>query len=149
MGNYLEEFEVGRVYPTRARTITETDVVTFGCLTGDFHDNHFNGHRMEQSEFGQRIAHGLLVLSYCNGMFNQTGLFQDTCTALLGVEEWKFMAPVFFGDTIRCDAIPEEIIPSRSKPDRGVMKLRFQIYNQNDVLCQSGIMVVMMKRKPD
>ncbi len=144
MSIYLDEYTLGQAFVTPARTITEADVVMFGCLTGDLHPNHFNKVRMEQGEFGQRLVHGLLGLSMAHGLLFQLDLLRDSCIAFLGVEDWQFKAPVFFGDTIHCNVTVTEIRPSKSKPDRGVLKLAFQLLNQNGVVCQTGVKVLMM-----
>ena len=127
MSVYLDEYTLGQEFTTPARTITEADVVNFGCLTGDLHPNHFDRVRMEQGEFGQRLVHGLLLLSVSHGLLFQLGLLRDSCIAFLGLKDWQFKAPVFFGDTIHCRAVVSEIRNSRSKPDRGVLKLAVEI----------------------
>jgi len=148
MSKYLEEFVVGEKYTTPARTITETDVVMFGCTTGDLHRNHMNAEAMKGSQFGQRIAHGLLGLSMAHGLFYAIDLIRDTAIAFLAVENWEFKAPIFFGDTIHCEITIADVIYSRSKHDRGVVKFKFEVYNQNGVLTQTGIKSIMMMRKP-
>ena len=60
------------------------------------------------------------------------------------MEDWQFKAPVFFNDTIYCRATVTEIRPSRSKPDRGVLKLAMEIINQDGKVCQTGTKVLMM-----
>ena len=144
MSVYLDEYILGQQFITPARTITETDVVNFGCQTGDLHPNHFDKVRMERGEFGQRLVHGLLILSMSHGLLFQLGLLRDSCIAFLGVEDWQFKAPVFFGDTIHCRASVREMRPSKSKPDRGVLKLAMEIVNQEGTVCQTGTKVLMM-----
>ena len=74
----------------------------------------------------------------------QIDLLRDSCIAFLGVEDWQFKAPVFFNDTIHCRVTVAEIKPSKSKPDRGVLKLAFEIVNQDGKVCQTGVQVLMM-----
>jgi len=144
MSIYLDEYTLGQVFTTPARTITEADVVMFGCMTGDLHPNHFDRARMANSQFGQRISHGLLGLAMSNGLLFQIDLLRDSCIAFLGVEDWQFKAPVYFNDTIHCRVTVAEIKPSKSKPDRGVLKLAFEIVNQDGKVCQTGVQVLMM-----
>lgn len=144
MSIYLDEYIFGQEFVTPARTITETDVVMFGCLTGDLHPNHFNKVQMEQGEFKGRLVHGLLGLSMAHGLLFQLDLLRDSCIAFLGVKEWNFKAPIFFGDTIHCRVKVTQIRPSRSKPDRGVLELTFELLNQNGTVCQTGIKTLMM-----
>lgn len=144
MSIYLNEYTLGQEFTTPARTITETDVVMFGCLTGDFHPNHFNKEKMAQGEFGQRLVHGLLGLSMAHGLIFQLDLLRDSCIAFLGVEDWQFKSPIFFGDTVHCHITVTEIRPSKSKPDRGVLKLAFEVINQAGTVCQVGTKILMM-----
>ena len=146
MSVYLDEYTLGQEFTTPARTITEADVVNFGCLTGDLHPNHFDRVRMEQGEFGQRLVHGLLLLSVSHGLLFQLGLLRDSCIAFLGLKDWQFKAPVFFGDTIHCRSVVSEIRNSRSKPDRGVLKLAVEIIKQDGTVCQTGTKVLLMRR---
>lgn len=147
MSKFLDEWELGEVFVTEGRTITESDVTTFAGLTGDYHQNHTNAEYMKNGEFGQRIAHGLLGLSFSHGLLFRLNIITDNSIALLGVEDWKFLKPVFFGDTIHAKLTVKEIRFSRTKPDRGVLKLLFEIINQREEVCQLGTKVFMMKRK--
>ena len=146
MSVYLDEYTLGQEFTTPARTITEADVVNFGCLTGDLHPNHFDRVRMEQGEFGQRLVHGMLLLSVSHGLLFQLGLLRDSCIAFLGLKDWQFKAPVFFGDTIHCRSVVSEIRNSRSKPDRGVLKLAVEIIKQDGTVCQTGTKGLLMRR---
>ena len=73
-------------------------------------------------------------------------LITESAIAFLAIEDWKFLKPIFFGDTIHAEITVKEIVPSRSKPDRGVLKLFFEVVNQDGVVCQSGTKCIMMKR---
>jgi len=148
LSKYLDEYTIGEKFITDGRTVTETDVVNFGTATGDLHPNHFNASVMEQSAFGQRIAHGMLGISWAHGFLYRTGLITESAIAFLKIEDWNFHAPVFFGDTLHAEITVKEIIPSRSKPDRGILKLFFELVKQDGTVCQSGTKCIMMKRKP-
>lgn len=148
MSKYLEDWRVGEVYVTDGRTITETDVTTFAAFTGDFHQNHTNEEYMKKTQFGKRIAHGLLGLAYSHGLLFRLNIITDNSIALLAVSDWKFLKPIFFGDTIHVKLTVTDIRFSKTKLDRGVMSVLFEVLNQNDELCQSGTKVFMMKRKP-
>ena len=149
MSKYLDEYVVGERFISTARTVTETDVVLFSCLTGDMHQNHTDAAAMEHSVFGQRIAQGLLGISWAHGFLYRLDLITESAIAFLEIEDWKFLAPIFFGDTIHAEITVKDIVPSRSKPDRGVLKLYFEIVNQNGKICQCGTKCIMMKRKAD
>lgn len=146
---YLDELHVGDVFYTASRTITEADVVMFAGLTGDYTEIHTSQTMAESTQFGQRIAHGILVLAYAHGLFMTTKLTTPTGIALAGIEDWKFKAPVFFGDTIQVKVSISDIIPSRSKIDRGIVKFFFEVLKQDGSVVQQGTKVIMMKRSPE
>ena len=146
MSKYLDEYVVGERFVSSARTVTESDVVNFACMTGDMHPNHTDAAAKEHSIFGKRIAHGLLGLSWAHGFLYRLDLITESAIAFLAIEDWKFLKPIFFGDTIHAEITVKEIVPSRSKPDRGVLKLFFEVVNQDGVVCQSGTKCIMMKR---
>lgn len=98
-GLTYDEFEIGAVYESQARTVTEADVATFAGLSGDFNPLHTDAEFGKTTPFGGRIAHGMLTVAMSTGMSNWTGLFAGTTIALLE-QNIKYKAPVMFGDTI-------------------------------------------------
>ena len=147
MSKYLDEYVVGEKFVTSSRTVTEADVVTFGTSTGDLHPNHFDAAAMEQSPFDRRIAHGMLGISWAHGFLYRLDLITDSAIAFLKIEDWTFLAPVFFGDTLHAEITVKEIVNSRSKPDRGILKLYFELVKQDGTVCQTGTKCIMMKRQ--
>jgi acyl dehydratase len=142
-GKCIEEFEVGQVAESRARTITETDVVTFSWVSGDVNPMHTDAVHSAKSPIGQRIAHGALGLSIATGLSASLGQLDGTAIAALGVDEWKFLKPILFNDTIRLRATVVSSRPT-SKPDRGVLVRRMDLLNQRDELVQTGLMTTMV-----
>ena len=147
MSRYLDDWVTGETFVTPGRTVCECDVNLFAGLTGDMHQNHTDAEYMKNGQFGQRIAHGLLIMAMAHGLMMRLNIITDNSIALLGVEDWKFLAPVFFGDTIHVELTVTDIRFSRSKPDRGVLKMLFRVIKQDGVEVQSGYKVFMMKRK--
>ena len=96
------EHAESKEFTTPARTITETDVVQFSGLTGDYNPIHTDAEFAAGTRYGQRIVHGLFGVSVCIGLMSRTGIFEGSAVALLGVDEWHFRAPIFIGDTVRC-----------------------------------------------
>jgi hypothetical protein len=86
IGLYFEDFTVGQKMVTRGRTITESDLVQFAGLTGDYNPMHTDAHFMKESQFGQRVAHGMLALSYAVGQAYQLGFMERTVVAFRGLE---------------------------------------------------------------
>lgn len=142
-GKCIEEFEVGQVDESRARTITETDVVQFSWISGDVNPMHTDAVHSAKSPIGQRIAHGALGLSVATGLSASLGYLDGTAVAALGIEEWKFLKPILFNDTIRLRATVVSARPT-SKHDRGVLVRRMELINQRDEVVQTGLMTTMV-----
>ncbi|MBW1698825.1 MAG: dehydratase [Deltaproteobacteria bacterium] len=146
-GKYFDEFSVDDVFVTPGRTITETDVVMFAAMTGDYNQLHTNKEYMKHSQFGQRLVHGLLGLSISHGLLFRLGILEGTAIAFLAIDSWQFKAPLFFNDTIRVRVRVTEARASKSKPDRGIVTFFTEVLNQNDTVVQSGYQRLMMKRR--
>ncbi len=142
-GRCIEEFEVGQVDESRGRTITETDVVTFSWVSGDVNPMHTDAEHSARSPIGQRIAHGALGLSIATGLSAGLGYLEGTAVAALGIDEWKFLKPILFNDTIHLRATVVSARPT-SKPDRGVLVRRMELVNQRGEVVQSGLMTTMV-----
>jgi len=97
---YFEDFEASGELVTRGRTITESDVMAFAGLTGDYMELHTNEEYAKATKFGRRIAHGALVFSVSMGLATRMNMLDDTLLAFAGLDKLRFVDPVFFGDTI-------------------------------------------------
>src|SRR5256885_11642127 len=118
---YFDDIQVGEEYESPGRTVTESDIVMFAGLSGDYNVLHTDAEFMKQSIFGERIAHGLLGLAMQSGLFSRATQAYATL-AFVGLR-WKFKAPVKIGDTIRLRA---KVIARKDlgKPDRGLVTLQ-------------------------
>jgi acyl dehydratase len=143
---HYEDVEVGFRFETPSRTVTESDLVAFAGVSGDFNPLHTDRVYAAQSIYGERIAHGALVLSLATGLRQRVGLFDGTLMGLLEIRSWRFLAPVRIGDTIR---VATEIAELRetSKPDRGIMVQRVEVLNQEDAVVGSGELVALLRRR--
>src|SRR5258705_12499977 len=92
---YLEDLTAGDVFVSAARTITESDVVAFAGLSGDFNPIHTDVEFATDSPYGQRVVYGLLGLSMLTGLLDRTGLFSGSAIAMLGIRDWQFCGPLF------------------------------------------------------
>jgi acyl dehydratase len=137
----------GQEFVTATRTVTEGDVVSFAALTGDFSEVHVSRQFAEATPFGERIAHGLLSLSYSHGLMVNPGTFRECAIAFLGIEGWRFQAPVRLGDTIHVYYRIVQLRESRSKPDRGVMTLWVEVRNQHGATVQSGKQSLLLSKE--
>lgn len=122
----FEEIEPGMRFRTRARTITEADVVGFGTLTGDLHPVHTDAVWAADSMFGERIAHGMLVLSYAVGL---VPLSPDRVLALRRISDAAFKAPARLGTTIAVEGEVTEVKPLHE--DVGQVSCRWRIVDEN------------------
>jgi 3-hydroxybutyryl-CoA dehydratase len=145
-GLYFEEFEVGQSIASVGRTITETDIVNFAALSGDWTQIHTDAEFAAQHPFGQRVAHGLLLVSIASGLAARMGFIEGTALALREIGEWKFSLPVFIGDTIHMRATVIETKPMR-RLGGGLVTLKVEILNQKDAVVQRGTWGVLVKSR--
>lgn len=146
LGYYFDEIELGKTFVTRGRTVTETDIVQFAALTGDYNPMHTNAEYMKSHAMGQRVAHGMLTLSYIVGQLYQLGFMERTVLAFRGLE-MKFSLPVFIGDTIHARI---SIIDKKEmrRLGGGNVVAEVKILNQNGKTVQSGTMELLLASKP-
>jgi acyl dehydratase len=145
-GKYLEEFEIGQEMVTPGRTITEADIVNFAALTGDSNPMHTDAEYAKTTMFGERVAHGMLGLSYAVGLAWQLGFMEGTVIAFLGID-WKFKAPVKIGDTIHVAAKVKQKKEVKSAGG-GLVTLEGRVLNQRDEVTARGEWSVMVKSRP-
>jgi acyl dehydratase len=142
---YFEDIEVGEEYESPGRTVTETDIVLFAGVSGDYNVLHTDAEFMKTSIFGERIAHGLLGLAIQSGLLTRATRPYATL-AFVGLR-WKFKGPIKIGDTIRVRA---RVAAKRelSKPGRGLITLERAVLNQRDEVVQEGETDLMVERRP-
>ncbi|MDC0139682.1 MaoC/PaaZ C-terminal domain-containing protein, partial [Hyphomicrobiales bacterium] len=99
-GLYWEEWEIGNEYISPSRTVTETDIINFAGVSGDYNPLHMDEEYCKKTQFGTRIAHGPLIYSIAAGLLFQLHLYDDTLIAFLGFDSLKFTKHVIAGDTI-------------------------------------------------
>lgn len=143
-GLYFEEYEVGQSITSQGRTVTEADVVAFAALSGDWNPMHTDAEFASEHPFGQRVAHGLLVLSIASGLAVRLGFLEETALAFREIGDWKFSLPVYFGDTVRVRATVLETKPMR-RLGGGLVTLKVQILNQDGKIVQRGTWGVLVR----
>lgn len=144
-GLFFEEFIIGDQTESVGRTITETDVVNFAGLSGDFNLIHTDAEYSKGHMFGQRVAHGLLVLSIASGLAVRLGFMEETILAFRGLE-WRFAAPVFIGDTIRLRVTVEATKPM-PRLNGGLVTLKMEVVNQKDEVVNRGAWDVLCRSR--
>ncbi len=145
-GRYLEEFDVGAVYKHwPAKTVTESDDHLFCLITMNHHPLHLNDVYAKQSQQGRNVVVGPLVYSLALGM--SVSDVSGKAIANLATEELSHPAPVFHGDTLFCESEVLEVKPSRSKADRGTVRVHTRVLNQDGVLVAEFKRLVLVPRK--
>lgn len=132
LNGYFDELTVGDRFATRARTITEADLVFFSGFSGDYSALHTDEEYAKRGPFGRRIAHGCLTLSVGTGLefslMSGSGP-EDSIVAFYGMDRVRFVKPVFIGDTLHVEG---EVLALEAKDEtRGVVTIREEIKNQD------------------
>jgi 3-hydroxybutyryl-CoA dehydratase len=139
----FDALEVGERFETRARTIGEADITSFATLTGDTHPQHTDAEWAAESRFGERIAHGLLVLSYAAGL---VPFDPDRVVALRKVADATFKLPVKIGDTVHVEG---EVTRTRElDEDHGLVECRWKVLNQRGKLVVRATVELVWRRTP-
>lgn len=144
-GLYFEDYTVGDAIASQARTVTESDIVNFAMLSGDWNPLHTDAEAAKETPYGERIAHGLLVLSMATGLAERLGFMSGTVIGFMGLD-WQFRAAVKIGDTIRVQATVDEM-KTMPRLGGGLVTLKVQILNQEDKAVQRGSWTVLVKSR--
>jgi acyl dehydratase len=144
---YFDEFQPGFQIITAGRTITESDIVRFAGLSGDYNQIHVDAEYSKASLAGQRVAHGLLILSIASGLAVQTGMMEGTVIYFREISEWKFVKPVMIGDTIQAVVEVKEIKEMR-RIGAGSVTLELDVKNQHNETVNRGFWNVLVALRP-
>ena len=146
-GMWFEEFEVGQQIITPGRTITESDIISFAGLSGDYNQIHTDAEFSSKSPFGKRVAHGLLGLSIASGLAMRTGVLEGTVIAFREINNWKFSLPVYIGDTIHAEL---NIVETKPFPRLGGGSIIIEILvkNQKNEVTMKGTWTALVASKP-
>jgi len=140
---YYEDFQIGNRTVTRGRTITEADIVNFAGFSGDWYPLHTDAEYAKKMPFGERIAHGMLVLSVASGLMP---LYDLAIIAFYGMEKVRFVAPTKIGDTIHVEA---EVVEKQDKGDLGgVVSFKQSVKNQRGEDVVVSLMRILIASAP-
>lgn len=128
---YGDDFSLGDVYRTQGLTVTETHVVNWAGLTGDFYPLHMDAEYAAASQFGERLAHGPMIFGLAVGLVALAGFGADSVIAWLGVDDMHMFLPVRIGDTIRVEVTVKEQTGT-SNPKKGIQTWLYTVLNQRD-----------------
>ena len=139
---YFDDVQIGQEWESLGRTVTESDIVNFAGISGDFNPIHLDHEFAKTTAFRQPVAHGLLVWSMGSGL----GLFAPPMRTLafISIREWNFDGPVFIGDTIR---VRSKVLEkeARSRGRRGVITWAREIVNQQNKVVQHGVTLTLVE----
>ncbi len=144
---YFEDFSVGRVFNSGTRQLSEQDILGFASEY-DPQYFHTDPEAAKQSIFGGLIASGWQTVGVCMRLMCDSYLLESSSMGSPGVDEVRWVKPVYPGDTLRMRATVIAAKPSSSKPDRGIATMRCNIYNQKDELVMHMQGMQMMQRRP-
>jgi 3-hydroxybutyryl-CoA dehydratase len=146
-GLYFEQFEIGQKVTTPGRTITEADILSFAGVSGDFNSIHTDAVYTATTPFGERVAHGLLILAVVSGLAVRTGVMEGTVMAFREIRDWKFSQPVFIGDTIYADM---EVIETKAltRLKGGSITLDINVKNQDEATVMRGKWIALIQSTP-
>ena len=148
-GYTYADLHVGMTFRSPGRTITDADLVAFAGLTGDYSELHTSDVYAKSSQFGRRVAHGMLGLAHAHGlMWARTGELRETAIAFLGINEWKFAGPVFVGDTIFVNYRIAELRDSTSKPTQAIAVFDVEVETQDKRIVQRGRKALLLSKVP-
>lgn len=142
-----DDLFVGLAFRSPGRTITDADLVGFAGLTGDFSELHTSDVYAQASQFGKRVAHGMLGLAYAHGlMWARTGELRETAVAFLGISDWRFVGPIFVGDTIFVNYQLAELRDSKSRPEQAIATFNVEVVNQQGTIVQRGKKALLVSK---
>jgi acyl dehydratase len=142
---YFDDVAVGQEWQSAGRTVTETDIVNFAGLSGDFNPIHMDHEFAKATPFRRPMAHGMLVMSIGSGLGTGTPLMRTI--TFLELREWRFIEAVFPGDTIRVrtKVLAKEL---RGRGKRGEIVWQRTFVNQEGKVVQQGTSVTLVECRP-
>lgn len=139
---YYDDFQLGEKIVTKGRTITEADIVLFAAFSGDWHQLHTNAEFAKKGPFGERIAHGFLILCVASGLMP---LEDIAVVAFYGMNQVRFLGPTRIGDTVHIEMDVTEMKEKGTK--NGVVAFKSSIMNQKEEAVAVMDMQLMLSRK--
>lgn len=140
---YFEDIEIGQIWTSPRRTVTESDVVNFASTTGDFNPLHVDYDYAGKSVYRQPIAHGLLGISWVAGLGSYFPYVKTV--AFSAVRDWEFTRPLYFGDTVFVETTSVE--KSAAGRRRGKVNWQRKLINQRNEIVQQGIFETLVETK--
>ena len=148
MGNqWFEDFEAGQRFVSQGVTLTEASIIDF-AIRYDPQRFHIDREAAAQTPFGGLVASGFQTLGLSFRMFFELGVIRESGIGAPGIEDLKWLAPVRPGDTVHTEVEVVELRPSRSKTDRGTVRMRYATVNQHGETVMTMIVPQFVLRRP-
>lgn len=144
---FYEDFEAGQIFTSPGRTVTDTDLSMFCMLSGDWHPLHSDEEYARATRFGRRVVGGVFGIALVTGAMCRWGIFDESVTAMLSVDGWRFREPIFVGDTltVRMSILGKALTASGRQ---GVLERGFAILNQSGAVVQEGRSDALIRLRP-
>lgn len=143
---YFEEFAIGDTTRSIGRTVSESDIYQFAGLSGAYGQPHTNKAYMERTEYGRRLAQGILLLTYLTG-FTTKMPWDPATIALYGLDHVRFVAPVFIGDTVHLELTVKD--REERGDDRGLVRFDARIVTEDGTDACVCDWLLLVERRPD
>ena len=144
---YFEDFQVGATFSSEETMVSRQDIQNFADLTGDWNKLHVDDAYAKSVGFSSVIAHGMLNLSVALGLWYSLALTNSTTLALAGFNSVAFKAPVYPGDVLRLDVQVLSTRASKSKPNAGLVTLKWKMFNDKGTLVVEAEPVLVIQKK--
>lgn len=143
---YFEDFQPGAIHAGQSRTLDEAAFGMFARLTGDAHPIHYDREYAMRTRFGERVAHGLLLMSVTAlGATPLSGRLEESMVAFIE-QDGRFLKPVLIGETVRTEFEVESVRPTRS-PAQGIVRFAVRVLNAAGEVVLAGHHSYLLKRR--
>lgn len=140
---YFEDVALGDTWTSESRTVTETDIVMFAGMTGDYNPLHVDHEFAKETPYGKPLAHGLLGVSWVAGLGSHAPMMKTE--AFVAIREWKFLRPCFVGDTVH---IFTEVAEKKDGGRRrGTVLWKRQLVHHDGRVLQEGIFESLVTKR--
>ena len=144
---YWEDFPVGKVFEYGSRQLSEQEIIDF-ARDWDPQRYHVDPAAAKKTPYGGLIASGWHTGCVMMRLMCDAYLSESSCVGSPGIDEWRFAAPVRPGDTLRYRATVLEARPMSSKPDRGIVKFKWELVNQKGEVPVTAVGTQFYLRRP-
>jgi acyl dehydratase len=140
----FETLKAGQTFSSSARTLTETDLVMFCMMMGDWHAIHADEEHAKETRIGRRMFHGTFGISLAIAQSADLLSLSNRIVAALGLKDWSFKAPLFIGDTVHTELV---ITGTRVTSDgrRGVLSRTLRLVKHDATVAQEGLAELLVE----